>query len=68
MPRSINQIQPVVLVMDTHSACLDRNPALSLELHIIEDLIPEFAFRNSAGVKQQSVRERGLSVVDMSDN
>jgi hypothetical protein len=54
--------------MDTHRTGLDRNAALTLQLHIIQDLVTEFPFADSARVQEQAVRERGFSMINMRDD
>jgi len=71
--RSVDKIQdifPAVFsaVIDPHRRGLDRNAALAFQVHIIEKLILKFAFVDSAGKKQQTVRQRGLAVIDMRNN
>ena len=45
----------------------DSNPLLSFQIHIIKDLIPEFAVGNGASKLKKSIGQRRLSVVNMSD-
>ncbi len=47
---------------------LDRDPALALEVHRIEQLILPFAVLNRARALQQTIRKRGLAVIDMRDD
>ena len=47
---------------------LDGNAALALEVHGVEHLRLHLACGERAGQLQQSVRKRGLAMIDMRDN
>ena len=47
---------------------LDRDPALALEIHRVEDLRFHFARLQRTGHLQEPVREGGLAVVDVGDD
>ena len=47
---------------------LDRDPALALEVHGVQDLLPHLAAGERAGALQQPVGERRLAVVDVRDD
>ena len=46
----------------------DRDPALFLKIHRIEQLILHLPGRDRARAMQQSVRKRGLPMVNMGDD
>ena len=73
MPRRIEQIQPIFFsrfarVTHRHRMRLDRDPALALEVHRIEQLVLLVALVNRARALEQSIRQRGLAVIDMRDD
>src|SRR5438132_9698984 len=47
---------------------LDRDPALALEVHRVEDLVLHVALADRAGVLEQAVRQRRFAVVDVGDD
>jgi hypothetical protein len=47
---------------------LDGDPALAFQVHRIEQLILFIALMNRTGAVEQSIRKRGLSVIDMRDD
>ena len=47
---------------------LDGNPLLSLQVHGIEQLVLLVSLANSVSEFQQTVRQRGLTVVDVGNN
>jgi hypothetical protein len=47
---------------------LDRDPALTLQIHRVEQLLLHFALGNCAGKLQQPIGQRALAVVDVRDN
>src|SRR2546430_7900315 len=47
---------------------LDRDAALTFEIHRIEELILFIAFVDRAGALEQSIRERRFPVIDMRDD
>ena len=73
VPRRIEQVKPVFFsrprgVTHRDRVRLDRDPALALEIHRIEQLILLVALVDRAGAVEQSIRERGLAVIDMRDD
>ena len=58
----------VRLVIHAHCACLDRNAALSLEIHIIEQLLLHLTLGDSLTLFEQAVGQGGFTVVDVRDN
>src|SRR5205085_11164571 len=46
----------------------DRDPALPLQIHVIENLFLELAFGDGTGPHEQAVGKRALAVVDVSDD
>ena len=47
---------------------LDRDPALALQVHRIEQLILLVALVDRAGALEQSIRQGGLAVIDVRDD
>src|SRR3989338_4754856 len=73
MARRINKIQFVYipagrLIRHPDSARLDSNAAFSLQIHVIQQLLPELSLVHSISNLKQSIRERGLAVIYMRDN
>ena len=73
MPGCVDQIHyiglPVVgLVEKTHRASLDRDAALTLQIHIVQKLFGHLAGRNRFGQLEQPVGQRGFAMVDMRDD
>ncbi len=69
----IDQVQHVAFpifgrVIQPHRARLDRDSALALEVHRIEELILGLAHRERAGALEDSIGQRGLAVIDMRDD
>jgi len=61
--RRVDQVegQPVIRHLDR--AGLDRDAALALQIHGIEDLVAKFALRHSSGGEHETVRQRGFPVI-----
>jgi hypothetical protein len=59
---------PVVFMKDGDGRGLDGDPALALEVHVVEDLLLELALGDGAGAHEQPVGERALAVVDVGDD
>src|SRR5215471_14692147 len=73
MARGVHQIEDVSVavpgaVFETHGLCLDRDPALALELHIVEHLLAHLARVEPAASLDQPISEGRLAVVDMRDD
>ena len=70
VPRSVHQVELVALPGEPHRLRLDRDPALALDVHIVEHLLvaAHFAVGQSAGRLDQPVGESRLAVVDMGDD
>jgi hypothetical protein len=66
--RSVDQVQLVALPVHAHGLCLDRDPALALELHRVEHLRSHLAARDRVGQLEDAVGERRLAVVDVRDD
>jgi len=69
----IDQIQAVSIaifreVVQANAFCLDGDAALALEVHGIEHLLVHFALRKRTGHFEQTVRERGLAMIDVRDD
>ena len=72
VPRRIDQVEhilgPLVLIHHRHRRRLDRNPALALDIHVVQHLGLGLTRRNRAGKLQHTIRKRALAVIDMSDD
>ncbi len=71
MARRVHQVQDIILavlraVVEPHRLRLDRDPALLLDLHIVEHLAGHLALGEAAGRLDQPVGERALPVIDVS--
>jgi hypothetical protein len=51
-----------------HGGGLDRDAALPLQVHLVEDLLGHLAFGDGAGDFEEAVGERRLAVVNMGDD
>ncbi len=73
VPRRVDQVQNIRLavirvIREPDRMGLDRDAALPLEVHRVEDLRLHLARLQSARQLEESVRERALAVVDMGDD
>ena len=73
VPRRIEQIQPIGLarlrcIIHRHRMRLDRDAALPLQVHRIEQLVLPIALLDGARALQQPVRQRRLAVIDVRDD
>src|SRR2546430_4295276 len=71
--RCVNEVQeilvPIVgLVPDGDRVGLDGDPALTLQVHRVQDLLARFPGADGPGVFEQPIRECRLPVVYVSDN
>ena len=66
--RRVDQVELVALPAHPHRLGLDRDPALALELHRVEQLRPHVARRHGVGQLENAVGERRLAVVDVRDD
>ena len=55
-------------ILHPHRLQLDRDAAFPLQVHLIQDLLVHLALRKCVRRLQQAVGERGLAVVDVSDD
>jgi len=73
VPGRVDEIQHVLLavnrrVMEADRVRLDRDPALALEVHRVEDLCFHLARLQRPGNLEEAVRERRLAMVDVGDD
>ncbi len=73
MPRGIDQIKLINLsilrrVQHADSMSLDRDTALPLQVHRIQNLRLHFAHRQRPGQLQQPVGQRGFPVINVRNN
>ena len=64
----VDEIELVPAPGHAHRLRLDRDPALSLELHRVEELLAHVALRDGPGQLEDAIRERRLAVVDVRDD
>src|SRR3989339_301706 len=68
MSGSINQIQCVVFVIHSSRSKLNRNTALTLQIHRIEHLLFHFTLFDCTCNFKQPISKCGLAMVNMSNN
>ena len=73
MAGRVDQIQRVALavrrgVEEPHRASLDRDAALALEIHVVEELGLHLARRDRARQLQQAIGKRRFAVIDVRDD
>jgi hypothetical protein len=73
VPRRVDQVQlvglPIArLVAQGDRVALDRDPAFALDVHGVQDLVPEVALVHGAAVLDQAIGQRRLAVVDVRDD
>ena len=65
MPGGVDQVELVALVRQTDRLGLDRDAALSLQVHLVQVLGPHVATLDRVGDLQQAVGQRRFPVVDV---
>ena len=55
----------VGFVVQANGMGFDRDPALALQVHAVQDLLHHFALRERASVFEQAICERGFPVINM---
>ncbi len=72
VPRGVDQVHDigdaVFLPMDLHGFGLDGDAAFTLEIHVVEELVPPLSFIHGARDFHDPVGEGGLAVVDVRDD
>ena len=73
MSRRIDQVKDVRLTVlgdEIHPRRLrlDRNPALPLEIHVVEKLILFLSLGHGVRHVEESIRERAFTMIDMRDD
>ena len=70
VPRRVHEVELVALPLQPHRLRLDGDPALALDVHVVEDLgvAGHLAVGEPAGRLDQPVGERRLPMVDMRDD
>ena len=71
--RGVDQVELVVApvaagVAHPHGVELDGDPALPLQVHRVEELLPHLALLDRAGRLDQAVGQSGLAVIDVGDD
>jgi hypothetical protein len=70
MPRRVHQIENVIVpilgpVIQPHRLRLDRDAALLLDIHVIENLLRHLTRRETPGRLDKTIRQSALAVVDV---
>lgn len=65
MPRSINQVERIALVLHLDSMAFDSDTAFFLQVHIVQNLVLHIAFVHRACYLQHTIRQRTFAVVDV---
>ena len=68
MPRSINQVKGITLIIHLYRMRFDRDAALFLQVHIVQHLVLHLPHINGARQFQHAIRQGTLTVVDMRDD
>ena len=73
MARCVDEIERIGLAVvgvigQLDGAGLDRDAALTLQLHGVEDLVLHLALVHGVALLEQAVCQRGFAVVNMGDN
>src|SRR5262249_55536165 len=65
VPRGVDEVQDVVLPLQSHVLRLDRDPALALEVHRVEVLLAHVARVDRAAQLEDPVSQGGFAMVDV---
>ena len=68
VPRRVDQVQLMALPGDAHRLRLDRDPALALEIHRIEQLLPHVAVGDGVRELENPIGQGRFPVVDVRDD
>ena len=72
MTGRVNQIKGIRLtfigIVHFYGACLNGNPAFTLQIHVVEHLLLAFAQFYGIGAFENAVGKGGFSVVNMCNN
>ena len=71
--RRVDEVQGIRLAVgggieDPDGAGLDGDTPLTLQIHVVQQLVFHLALRHGIALFQQAIRQRGFSVVDVSDD
>jgi hypothetical protein len=64
----VDQVELVAFPGDADCLSLDRDPALALELHRVEQLVAHLAAGHRVGHLENAIGQRRLPVVDVGDD
>ena len=72
-PGRVHQVEHIIppvfgAVFQPHGLGLDGDPALTLQIHGVEHLLLHLALGKAAAHLDQTVRQRGLAVIDMGND
>ena len=73
MPGGVGKIEAIGLpvfrgIFHRDGVGFDRDPALALEVHGIEELILPLAVLDGTGALEQTIRQSGFAVIDVRDD
>ncbi len=62
-------IEPATtMIFQAHGVSFDRNPALSLQVHVVQNLFSHLALGKRSRQFEQAVRQGGFAMVDMGND
>ena len=67
-PGRVDEVELVAAPVHADGLRLDRDPALALEVHRVEQLLAHLALGDRAGQLEDAIGERRLAVVDVRDD
>ena len=67
-PGRVDEVELVALPLDPHGLGLDRDPALALEIHRVEQLRAHVAVGDGVGQLEDAIGQRRFPMVDMGDD
>ena len=73
MPGGVDQVEFEVLpvpagVWQSDGVALDSNAPFTLEIHSVQDLVPEFPVAYEAGILDEAIGQGGLAVIDVGND
>lgn len=73
MAGGVDEVEVVALavagdISERRRLCLDGDAALALEIHRVEDLLPDFPVGQAATTQDQAIGQGGFAMVDMGDD
>ena len=68
MPRSVDQVEGISLVLHLNSVTFDRDTTLFFQIHIVQYLVLHLPNIHRPGDLQHTIRQGTLTVVNMRNN